>query len=241
MTLPLVSPLLTGLINIAREKYKAENEAWVQLSLLLSGRFNLDAALISLQWQGEVDILLRCLEDEINIKSNASEPDFSSHYLLMLSETWVVGCYEILRAFYQRDRDAAKAGMPKSGVSDIDEFRLIFNEFEILRMPMAKYEIAKDYELKHPLPMWGVDDDESKPPEFYDPKDPSRFHIMPRGLSPRGSARWLAFDVRNSRQHGVERRDLADRLLSLLKSVKGAGELEAEQNAASQDLARLGR
>jgi len=57
---------------------------------------------------------------------------------------------------------------------------------------------------------------------------------MSTGVSSRGSAMWLALDVRNSRQHWVERRDLADRLLSLLKSEKGAGELEAEQNAAAQ-------
>jgi hypothetical protein len=57
---------------------------------------------------------------------------------------------------------------------------------------------------------------------------------MPEGVSSRGSAVWLALDVRNSREHWVERRDFADRLLSLLKLVKGAGELEAEQNAAAQ-------
>jgi hypothetical protein len=86
-----------------------------------------------------------------------------------------------------------------------------------------------------------VGDDETKPIEFYDPKDPGRFHIMPKGVSARGSAVWLALDVRNSRQHWVERRELADRLLSLLKLVKGAGELEAEQNAAAQTLAQAGR
>src|SRR5260370_37305998 len=89
--------------------------------------------------------------------------------------------------------------------------------------------------------MRGVGDDEPKPIELYDPKDPSRFHIMPKGVSARGSAVWLALDVRNSRQHWIERRDLADRLLSLLKLVKGGGELEAEQNAAAQALAQADR
>jgi hypothetical protein len=59
---------------------------------------------------------------------------------------------------------------------------------------------------------------------------------MPTGVSPRGSAMWLALDVRNSRQHWVQRRDLADRLLSLLKLVKGPGEPEAEQNTTAQAL-----
>lgn len=237
MTLPPVSPLLNRLFNVARAKYRAENEAWVQLSYRLSGRFNLDAAVPSIQREGDLDILLRCLEDEFNTNNDASGMDFSFHYQMMFSETWIVGCYEILRAFQQRDRDAAKDGRATSGVSELGAFKSIFADFELLRMPIAKFEIAKDSNLQ-PRPMRRVGDGEAKPIEFYDPKDPSRFHIMPTGVSPRGSAVWLALDVRNSRQHWVERRDLADRLLSLLRLVKGAGELEAEQNAAAQALAR---
>ena len=37
--------------------------------------------------------------------------------------------------------------------------------------------------------------------EFYDPKDPGRFHIMPKGVSARGSAMWLALDVLNWQEH----------------------------------------
>jgi hypothetical protein len=160
--------------------------------------------------------------------------DFSFHYQMMFSETWIIGWYEILRAFQQRDREAAAAGKATSGVSELDEFKSIFTDFELLRMPIAKFEIAKDNRLGQPLPMRRVGDGESKPIEFYDPKDSDRFHIMPKGVSARGSAVWLALDGRNSRQHWVERRDLADRLLLLIKLVKGAGELEAEQNAAAR-------
>jgi hypothetical protein len=236
MTLPTVSPLLNSLFNVARAKYRAENEAWVQLSHRLSGRFNLATAASSIQRLGDLDILLRCLEEEFNTNKDASGMDFSFHYQMMFSETWIVGCYEILRAFRERDRKAADAGKPTSGVSDLDEFKSVFADFELLRMPIAKFQIAKDNKLDQPLPMRRVGDDETKPTEFYDPKDPDRFHIMPAGVSSRGSVMWLALDGRNSQEHWVERRDLADRLLSLLKLVKGAGELEAEQNAAPQPL-----
>ena len=241
MTLPPVSPLLNSLFNIARAKYGAENKAWVDLSCRLSGRFNLIAAMPSIQREGDLDILLRCLEDEFSTNKDASGMEFSVHYQMMFSEAWIVGCYEILRTFRQRDSEATKGGKPTSGVSELEEFKSIFSDFELLRMPIAKFEIAKDYEQDQPLPMRRVGDDETKPIEFYDPKDPGRFHIMPKGVSSRGSARWLALDLRNSRQHWVERRDLADRLLSLLKLVKGAGELEAEQNAAKEALAQAGR
>jgi hypothetical protein len=241
MTLPPVSPLLNGLFNVARAKYKAEKEAWVQLSSCLSGRFNLLTAVQSIQREGDLDLLLRCLEDEFNTNNDAPGVDFSSHYQMMFSEMWIVGCYEILRAFKQRDREAAEARRATSGVSELGEFESIFADLELLRMPIAKFEIAKDDKLRQPRPMRRVGEGEAKPIEFYDPKDPSRFHIMSKGVSRRGSAVWLALDGRDLGQHWVERRDLADRLLSLLGLVKGAGELEAEKNATAQAPAQAGR
>lgn len=234
MTLPPVSPLLNSLFNIARTKCSAEHAAWVDLSFRLSGRFGLVTALSSIQREGDLDLVLRCLEDELDPNDEKSVTAYSFHYQMMFSEAWVVGCYEILRAFRQRDEEAVKVGKPTSGVSELDEFISIFADFELLRMPIAKYEIAKDKGLKEPLPMRRVGAEETEPVEFYDPKDPGRFHIMPKGVSERGSAVWLALDVRNSREHWVERRDLADRLLSLVKIVKGAGELEAEKKVAEQ-------
>lgn len=238
MDLPPVSPLLNSLFNVALAKYQAESRAWTDLSWRLSGRFKIVAALVSIQRQGKLDALLRCLEDECHTPKDASATDSSFHYQMMFSETWIVGCYEILRAFRQRDDEAAKAGKSTSGVSELGEFKSVFTDFELLRMPIAKFEIAKDEKLQHPLPMRQFNADENKPIEFYDPKDPSRFHIMPGGVSERGSVVWLALDGRSSQEYWIERRNLADRLLSLVEIVKGAGELEAEQKAAEEALAQ---
>jgi hypothetical protein len=234
MPLPPISPLLTSLFNIVREKYNAEHRTWEQLSHLLAGRFKLFTAAPNIQREGDVDLLLRCLEDEFNTNKYASEVDFSFHYQMMFSETWIVGVYEILRAFRQRDQKAAAAGKATSGVSELEVFKSVFTDFELLRMPLAKFEIAKDDKLGQPLPMRRVREEKTQSVEFYDPKNPARFHIMPKGVSARGSAVWLALDGRSLRQHWVERRDLADRLLSLHELVRGAGELEAEQRAAAQ-------
>jgi hypothetical protein len=234
LTQPQAKQLLNALFGVARAKYGSENEAWVQLSYKLAGRFNLVTAFSTIQREGDLDILLRCLEDESSTQKASSGLDMSFHYQMMFSETWIIGCYEFLRAFRERDRKATEAGKPTSGVSDLEEFKSIFTDFELLRMPIAKFQIAKDNKLDQPLPMRRVGDDDTKPIEFYDPKDPDRFHIMPKGLSARGSAVWLALDGRNSGQHWVERRDLADRLLRLNALLKGAGELEAEQKLATE-------
>jgi hypothetical protein len=114
MTLPPVSPLLNSLLVVARAKYRAENETWVQLSHCLSGRFNLVSAISSILCEGDLDIFLRCLEDEFGTAKDSSRIDFPLHYQMMFSETWIVGCYEILRAFQQRDQEAAAAGRPTS-------------------------------------------------------------------------------------------------------------------------------
>ncbi|WP_439397829.1 hypothetical protein ACRQ5Q_11520 [Bradyrhizobium sp. PMVTL-01] len=148
-------------------------------------------AATDIQRQGELDILLRCLEDEFRPGADNGHP-MTIHYQMMFSESWVVGLYEIFRAFQQRDREAREAKKPTSGVSKMDEFRSIFDDLELLRMPIAKYEIAKDRRLTEPLPMRRVGDDSDKPVEYYDPNDPSRVHIMPKGVSSRGSAVWLA-------------------------------------------------
>ena len=234
MTLPPVSPLVTGVFNIARTKYHAEHGAWIKLSFVLSGRFNLPVASVSIQRQGDLDMLLRCLEDEFDAKKAAVESPENSvvHSQLMLSEAWVVGCYEILRAFRQRDDDALKAGVRPSGVSEMESFKSIFADFEFLRMPMAKFEIAKDHKMKQPLRMQKFGETNEVAPHFYDPKDPARYHIMPTGVGQRGSAVWQALDYLTNREYWIERRDLSERLLAMGNEIVPAGILEAQERAA---------
>ena len=59
-------------------------------------------------------------------------------------------------------------------------------------MPMAKYEIAKDKKMKQPLQMKKFGEADATTTNFYDPKDPARYHIMPAGMGQRGSVMWSA-------------------------------------------------
>jgi hypothetical protein len=240
MTLPPVSPLINNAFIIAKVKYPAESTAWTNFSGTMAGRFNLFVAVVNIQRQGDLDLLLRCMEDEFEANKAAAEADATGlnltvPYQLMLSETWIVGCYEILRAFRQRDDEARKAGVRTSGVSELASFKSIFADFELLRMPMAKFEIAKDKGLKDPLPLQrGPPNDDASDQAIYDSKNSARYHIMPSGLSPRGSAVWLALDHATRREHWVERRDLAERLLAMGNEIIPAGILEAQERAAEQ-------
>jgi hypothetical protein len=177
------------------------------------------------------------MEDEFQANRSADAADnlgldYTFHYQLMLSESWVVTCYEILRAFRQRD-DEAKLGI--DGISAMAAFKSIFADLELLRMPIAKYEIAKDQRMKEPLTMRAVPPNNDATDEHtYDKKDPTRSHIMPTGMSGRGSMTWLVLDHSVPREYWVERQDLADRLLALANEIVPAGILEAQRGVKGE-------
>jgi hypothetical protein len=210
--LPPVSPFLRNAFLVARAKYQNQHREWTNLSYLLSGRFSLPPATMSVQRNGDLDLLLRCIEDECEANKAAEFADslgvdFTFHYQVMLSETWVVGCYEIFRSFRQRDKDR-KLG--PEGVSNLASFKSIIADLECLRMPLAKYEIAKDKEMNKPMVMEPFQSNNDAVQHYVYGKDnPSRYHIMPAGMSVRGSMMWLALDHKASRQYWIERRELA--------------------------------
>jgi hypothetical protein len=236
--LPPVSPYIATVFQIARAKYSVEHFSWTNLSARLAGRFSLPIAMISLQRQGDLDLLLRCMEDEFQANKAAEIADklgldHTFHYQMMLSESWVVGCYEILRAFRQRD---GEGNLGADGVSALETFKSIFSDLELLRMPIAKYEIAKDKRMKEPLAMRAIPPNkDAKNEHIYDKKDPIRSHIMPTGVSDRGSMMWLVLDHSIPREYWVERRDLADRLMALANEVIPAGILEAQRASAVEE------
>ncbi len=236
---PSVSTHITSAFSIARTKYRDLHTTWIDLSGALAGRFSLPAAEINLQRQGEVDLLIRCMEDEFDpnrVRDLTSVIEFSSHYQMMLSEAWIIACYEILRALKQRDEDALKQCLEPSGVSSTAAFRSIYLDFELLRMPIAKYEIAKDKALKRPLVMKAIPPNgDTTDNKVYDKDDPTRTHIMPNGLSNRGSAMWMALDHKNAKAFWIERRDLSDRLLAFQGEIEPAGLREARLKAEGRE------
>lgn len=167
--------------------------------------------------------------------ADATGVDMTLHYQLSLSEAWVVGCYEFLRAFRQRDTEAREIGARPSGVSEMETFKSLFADLELLRMPMAKFEIAKDKGLKKPLPLQRTpSNNDATDHVTYDRSDPARSHLMPTGMSARGSACWFVLDHLTKRQYWAERRDLSERLLAMGDGIVPAGILEAQERAARE-------
>ena len=200
---PLVTPYVEAAFAVARSKFPAQNAAWVDLSARLTGRVAVAPLLVNIQRIGDLDLLLRAMEDEAG-SSTPQGLSMAFHYQVMLSETWVANSYEALRVVRQREAEAAN--LSNDNVSDLQIFKDLFRDLGLLRMPIAKYELAKDTKMKAPLPM------QAYPPngdatdiKVYDKDDPARTHIMPTGLSPRKSVAWHVFDHTATDAYWVER------------------------------------
>ena len=183
-------------------------DQWIKMSYNLGGRLPDSLMSTSIQRDGDVDMVLRCIEDEIaNDQTTLGNPISSPfHYLVMMSNYWVGSMYETLRLLRKRNL------LDRNEQSD-DLFRAI----EVVRITLDKHEIARDRKLtgSQQLVRQPWNPDSAPDPYEYSPGDDKRAHIMPTGLSPRGSVAWQAIDVMTQSDRWVERRWISEGLIEL--------------------------
>lgn len=209
-----ISSLIATTFAVAAQKNPGLPEAWVRVSFRLGGLLPKSRLTLSIQQEGNVDALLRTMEDERAAGQADQETMFAFHYQVMLSELWVGRFYEHLRLLVSGDRKL----LPKSG-----EIGALAEDFRLLRVPIEKHEIASDGQLSAPLqmqrrPVQGRPSDVYE----YDKTDPQRAHIMPVAISPRGSVMWEVIDLKNNKDLWIERRALSDRIIGLWGDDKAA-------------------
>ena len=208
-----VTKLISTAFHVARSKYGTLNRSWVAVSHRIGGRLPHSLLSMSVQRDGELDLVLRCMEDEhASLAQNGNNDDlFGFHYQKMLSDLWVGSVYETLRLLNERKL------APSS-----DEFKRLAHEFRLLRVPLEKHELAG--KVTEPLVMqkFPPNGDDTDYYTYPPGRDPTRAHIMPTGISARGSVMWQVIDVRNDTSFWLERRELADRLLSLWQPASQA-------------------
>lgn len=197
---------------LARARFPDLQKNWIDVSLRVGGLLPKSRLLVSVQRVGDLDMLLRAIEDEwvsAPVKpgdaGRQSAADLlSCHYQLMLSELWVSSAYEIFRLLKARK------------LADGNAFNALAHDFRLLRVPLEKHEIVEDGKLSAPLLMQNFPPDKENPEiRAYDKNDTTRAHIMPTGLSERGSLMWLVFDHRANKQFWIERRALSERIIAL--------------------------
>jgi len=156
-------------------------------------------------------MVIRCMEDEFVLPNNNSVITgihLASHYRGFLSEMWVGLAYSIFWVINKRKC------LPKD-----DMFEDMFEYLKYLRIPLEKREIASDWKLKEPLKMqfqptiMGAQSEYT----YHGGKNPDmqRAHIMPTGISDRGSTMWQVTDIERRESYWIERRRLSEMFLSL--------------------------
>lgn len=128
-----VGALIVAAFQQARNKYRALNQSWTDISFRVGGIIPDSLLKMSVQRVGELDLVLRCLEDEFASagQSDAARDMFRDHYQTMLSELWVGSFYAIFELLVYR-----KLG------PDNDEFRRLANDLRLIRVSLEKHQIA---------------------------------------------------------------------------------------------------
>jgi len=127
----------------------------------------------------------------------------SLNYQIILSSFWIGGFYEILRLLKRKQL------LPHD-----QTFLNLLKDFELLRIPLEKHEIAKDSRLEGALELVKYPSSDINHDKYvYDPKDKTKAHIMPSGVSERGSIMWQVVDAEQRRSYWIERLSLSDRII----------------------------
>lgn len=182
------------------------DQKWRAASFRIGALLPNSLLVASVQKIGELDLVLRAMEIEHRAVAAGESPDsLAGHYLVWLSELWIGSAYEILRLL----KDDKRRLVTSTALRDLEYL------FRLLRVPLEKHEIAGDAKLASPLQMRTVP---GGPPErsyTYDRRDKTRAHIMPCGITARGSVAWQAFDPAANGAIWLERQALSDQMIAL--------------------------
>lgn len=198
-----VTELVQAAFEQASSKYHDLHSTWITASVQIGSKLPNSLLMSSVQKAGTLDILIRCMEDELSLEA----PDLPFTNQVFLSELWIGHVYEFVRLLNERKL-----------APEHSDFMPLYRDLSLVRIPLEKHEIAKDRQIREPLKMV------KHPPnndatDIYDYShgDQTRSHIMRFGPSERGSLAWEGIDVTFSppQAHWIERRNLSDRILTI--------------------------
>ncbi len=208
-----VRSLVSAAFSQASMHHQETINVWIKISAIVGGELLPDSELVaSMQRIGFIDVLLRCMKQEtaagILQQQLTADVDLCFHYQVMLSEIWICESYEVFRLLIARKL-----------LSKNHTFETLAHDLKLLRIPIAKHEIANDTKLSkllqmHKLSIKGEVTDYYE----YSPSDPRKAHIMGRGLSDRCSVMWDAIDCASDDPRWLERLSLSERIISFLQS-----------------------
>ena len=212
-----VKQLMSAAFGLAFTQHRETRETWISISHRIGGLLPESELVVSIQRIGDLDIVLRCMEEETKVdNSRRQEPNYdeilSFNCQVMLSEVWICNSYEIFRLLKTRKL-----------VNKNDAFKTLADDLTLLRITIEKHEIAnRQYTANDPNPLQMQRlSTEGKVTGDYDyaRSDPRRAHIMGKRVRPdRGSVIWEALDGASGNSRWLERLALSERIVALWQS-----------------------
>jgi hypothetical protein len=98
---PSVSRLITDAFLEARSRYWSLEQSWIQISVRVGGLLPDSVLMPSIQAGGQLDLLLRCMEDE-HATAGETQPMLALHYRRIFSEAWIGVMYAIFEVLADR-------------------------------------------------------------------------------------------------------------------------------------------
>jgi len=203
-----VTTLLVSAFSQAAASQRGIHERWIKASVRVGGLLPTSTLMMSLQSLGHLDMVIRMMENDFSSPERLRSDDTVVAYALtcqkLFSELWVGSAYEVVRLLRERELGLIT-----------DDFNRLMSDLELLRIPLEKHEIAKDKKLDMPLVMRRVPAEPNDVDFIYDKTDKQRAHIMPSGISDRGSYMWSIVDIKAKTERWVEWRRLSDLFLDV--------------------------
>lgn len=200
----IVSNFVASAFAQARARQDELVQRWISISHKVGSLLPRSLLAMSVQRVGEMDVLLRAIEDEFR-SAGPDEFGFNAHYQIMMGDLWVGSLYEICRLLSERKLS------PQT-----DTFKNLSRELKLIRIPLEKHEIASDRRISGSLTLeTGPDGSDNRREYEYRTNDNTRSHIMPQGFSEKFSQMWHVIDVERSQSYWIERRELSDRFMSI--------------------------
>ena len=120
-----------------------------------------------------------------------------------LSRMWVLSTYEVIRLAQETDVGRTHA-----------KLKALRRRIEMVRVPLAKQEIANDQRIKDPITLVRVGPGDPKP-QSYSARDPSPYYPPTLGETATGSTAWRVLDSKTGQTVDISRRALSDEMLAL--------------------------
>jgi len=198
-----VGNLITSAFAVALSRHEQLHLSWIRISSKIGSLLPDSLLMGSVQNVGQLDMLLRCMEDEFS--STDGEVDFQLHYQGMFSNIWIGSVYEFVSLLKTRKL-----------LDHSPQFEALTHDLRLLRVPLEKHEIAADRKLAEPLTMKRLPPSTNNTDTYtYSKNSATRAHIMPFGLSSRGSMTWEVIDIISNTTRWIERRALSERIMEL--------------------------